>query len=105
MSLRTIAKGANPIAKTQVLLRNHLAARQSSFNLAHLNDGIALVHAFDCARHDGLISLEKVIEHLLTLSIANTLQDRLLSRLSTNAPKLYRLKRLFDVLPDLDIRN
>lgn len=47
--------------------------------------------------------LEEVVENLVTLGIANLLENHLLGRLRTNPPEIDRLKRLFEIVPDFDI--
>src|SRR5690606_7308004 len=41
--------GTNAVTHANVLTRNHLGTRQAAFDLAGINDGVALVHTLDRA--------------------------------------------------------
>src|SRR5690606_17315006 len=73
--------GTNSVTNADVLAGYRFGARQARFNLACIDDGVTLVHALDRAGHNGFTTLEEVVEHLLTLGIADALKDCLLGSL------------------------
>ena len=48
-------------------------------------------------------ALEEVLQDLLTLGVANLLQDHLLGGLGTDATEIDRLQRFFQIVTRLDI--
>src|SRR3546814_20029587 len=89
--------GAYAVTYADVFFRDSFGTRQTRFNLAGLDNGIALVHALDGAGYDVFASLKEAIEHLLMLGIANFLKYGLLGRLCADAADILRLKMLFDI--------
>src|SRR5690606_2180152 len=94
--------GANAVADPDVFFGDHFAAWQARLDLARFDDGVALVHALDGPRNNGLATLEEVVEHLLALGVADALQNGLLGGLRADASELFGLERLFDVLAHLN---
>jgi hypothetical protein len=93
--------GADAVADAQVLLGDHLVARQHRLDAAGLDDGIAALHALDGAGDEMLLALEEVVEHLLALGVADLLQDDLLGGLGADAAEVDRLERFLDELVEL----
>src|SRR5690606_7604011 len=94
--------GTYAVAHADVFFGDGFGTRQAGLYFARLDDGIALVHALDGAGYDVFAALEEVIEHLLALGIADSLQDGLLGRLGTDATELFGFELLFDVVAHLD---
>src|SRR5690606_12242886 len=95
----------NAVAHPDIFARNHLGARQPAFDLAGINNGVAFVHALDRTGNDGFAPFEKVIEHLLTLGVADLLKNCLLGCLGADATKFLGFQRLLDVLTHFDVGN
>ena len=95
--------GADAVAGTQIFLRDHLVARQQGLDAAGLDDGVAALHALDGAGDEMLLALEKVVEHLLALGVANLLQDHLLRGLGADAAEVDGLERLLDIVAELHV--
>jgi hypothetical protein len=95
--------GADAVADAQVLLRDHLVARQPGLDLAGLDDRALSIHPLDGAGHDRLAALQEVGDDLLALRVADALQDHLLGGLRADAPELDRLELLLDEVADLHV--
>ena len=96
-------KRAHPVADPQILLGDHLVARQHRLDASGLDDGVAAFDALDRAGDQMLLAREEVVEDLLPLGIADLLQDHLLGGLCADAAELDRLERLLDVLVEPDV--
>src|SRR3989442_4947520 len=94
--------GAHPVADPEVLLRDHVLARQQRLEAAGLDDGAAALHALHRAGDQLVAARQEVVEDLLALGVADALQDHLLRRLRADAAKLDRLERLLDEVFELD---
>src|SRR5262245_9877374 len=94
---------AHAVADPQVLLRDHLVARQHRFHPARLDDRVAALHPLDRAVHELVAATEEVLQDLLALGVADLLQDHLLRGLRADAAELDRLERLLDVILDLHV--
>src|SRR5690606_41599119 len=88
--------GADPVADAQVLLRNHLVARQARLDLARLDDRALAVHALDRSRQDRFAAPEAVVADLLALGVADLLQDDLLGSLRADASHVDRPELFLD---------
>ena len=97
-------EGAHAVADAQVLLRDHLIARQHRLDAAGLDDRVAALDALDRAGDQMLLARQEVVQDLLALGIADLLQDDLLGGLRADAAELDRLERLFDVFVELECR-
>jgi len=95
--------GAHAVADPQVLLRDHLVARQHRLDAAGLDDGVAALDAFHRAGDEMLLALEEVVQHLFALGVTDLLQDDLLGGLGADAAEIDRLKLLLDELVELDL--
>src|SRR5690606_23144638 len=91
------------VAHADVFAGDHFGTRQSAFDLAGVDDGIALVHALDGAGHDGFAPLEEVVEDLFAFRVTDLLQNGLLGGLSANATDFLGFERLFDVFAHFDV--
>ena len=96
--------GTHTVADAQVLLGDHLVARQHGFESARLDDGVAAFHALDDAGDEVLLALEEIVEDLLALGVADLLEDDLLRGLRADAAEFLRLERFLDEVTDLGIR-
>src|SRR5690606_38903807 len=96
---------AHAVADAQVLLRDHLVARQPRLDLARLDDRALAIHALDRARQHGFAAREEVVDDLLALGVADLLQDDLLGRLRADATQVDRLELFLDVVADLDVAD
>ena len=94
---------AHAIADPQILLGNHLVARQHRLDASGLDDRVSALDALDRAGDQMLLAREEVVEDLLALGVADLLQDHLLGGLRADAAELDRLERLLDVLVELDV--
>src|SRR5271155_611038 len=88
--------GAHPVTDANVLLRDELIAGNHPLDAARLDDGTAALDAFDRAGEQVVLALEKIVEDLLALGVADLLQDHLLRGLRPDAPEFDRLERLLD---------
>ena len=93
--------GAHSIAHAQVLLRDELVAREHAFDPARLDDHVAALDALDRTGEQVVLPLEKVVQDLLALGVADLLQDHLLRGLRADAAELHRLERLLDHVAEL----
>src|SRR2546422_485932 len=96
--------GAHPVADPEVLLRDHVLARQQRLEPAGLDDGAAALHALHRAGDQLVATRQEVVQDLLALGVADALQDHLLRSLRADAAELDRLERLLDEVLQLDIR-
>src|SRR2546425_5076583 len=96
--------GAHPVADPEVLLRDHVLARQQRLEPAGLDDGAAALHALHRAGDQLVAARQEVVQDLLALGVADALQDHLLRSLRADAAELDRLERLLDEVLQLDIR-
>src|SRR3989449_3376762 len=96
--------GAHPVADPEVLLRDHVLARQQRLEPAGLDDGAAALHALHRAGDQLVAPRQEVVQDLLALGVADALQDHLLRSLRADAAELDRLERLLDEVLQLDIR-
>src|SRR5216684_3878155 len=96
--------GAHAVADPEVLLRNHVLARQQRLEAAGLDDGAAALHALHRAGDQLVAARQEVVQDLLALGITDALQDHLLRGLRADAAELDRLERLLDELFELDVR-
>src|SRR5690606_29153868 len=96
--------GANPVANAQILFGNHFGTRQTRFDLARFNNGVAFVESLDGAGNNGLATIQEIVQHLFSFGIANFLDDGLLGSLGPDTSELDRLERLFKILALLDAR-
>src|SRR6266850_4637834 len=96
--------GAHAVADPEVLLRDHVLARQQRFEPARFDDGAAALHALHRAGHQLVAARQEVLQDLLALGVADALQDHLLGGLRADAAELDRLERLLDEVFQLDVR-
>ena len=92
------------VAHAQVLLRNQLIARDHAFDAPRLDDHAAALDALDRAGEQVVLAFEKVVQDLLTLGIADLLQDHLLRGLRADAAEFHRLEWLLDDVSELQRR-
>src|SRR5690349_1028952 len=97
-------EGAHAVAHPQVLLGDHLVARQHGFDAADFDDGAAALDALDRAVDELLSAGEKIIQQLLALRVAYPLEDDLLRRLRADSAEVDRLQGFLDEILELDIR-
>jgi hypothetical protein len=95
--------GTNSIADTEILFGDHLVTGQHGLDLASFDYGVSALHALDGTGDDMFLAIKKISQNLLTLGIANFLQDDLLGGLRADATKIYRLDRFFQGIPGLDL--
>src|SRR5690606_14889273 len=96
---------AHAISDAQVLLRDHLVARQARLDLARLDDGALAIHALDRSGEHRFAACEEVVDDLLALGVADLLQEDLLGGLRADAPEVDRLELFLDVVADLDVAD
>ena len=96
---------AHAVATAQVFLGDHLVALESAFHTTAFDDDVALVQALDGAHHDLLATGQEIVEQLLTLGVANLLQDHLLGSLRTDAADGHRFDGLLDVIALFDFTH
>src|SRR6266513_175304 len=96
--------GAHAVADPEVLLRNHVLARQQRLEAAGLDDGAAALHALHRAGDQLVTARQEIVQDLLALGITDALQDHLLRRLRADAAELDRLERLLDEVFELGVR-
>src|SRR2546426_241083 len=92
------------VADPEVLLRDHVLARQQRLEPAGLDDGAAALHALHRAGDQLVTARQEVVQDLLALGVADALQDHLLRSLRADAAELDRLERLLDEVLQLDVR-
>jgi hypothetical protein len=102
-AVRDSTSCGHAVADPQVLLGDHLVARQHRFDPARLDDRVAALHALDRAGYELVAAREEVLQDLLALGVADLLQNDLLRGLRADAAELDRLERLLDVVLDLDV--
>ena len=90
------------VADPDIFLGYHFGTRQTGFDLARFDNGIALVHALDGARYDVFPALEEIVQYLLAFGVADFLQNGLLGSLRADAAEFDGLKGVFDVIADFD---
>ena len=95
--------GANAVAHPQILLRDDLVARDHALDAARFNDHVAALDALDGPSQQIVLALQKIVEDLLPLGVANLLHDDLLCRLRADATEIHRLQRLLDHVADLQL--
>jgi len=78
---------------------------QCRLDASGLDDRVAPLHAFDGTGDDEFLTLQEIIENLLTLRIRIFCRMTWLGGLRADAPELYRFERLFDEIIDLEIRS
>ena len=98
---------AHAVAVAEVFTRQHLVARQQGFEAADFDNRTMALHPLYRAQHQAVFALQKVAQNLLTLSIADALQNHLLGGLRADAAKFHVFNRLFVVFADLQfgVRN
>src|SRR5690606_24950144 len=95
--------GAHPVADAQVLLLDHLVARQARFELARFDDRALAVDPLDGPGQDRFAAREKVVDDLLALGVADLLEDHLLGGLCADPAQFDRLELFLDVVADLHV--
>ena len=95
--------GAHAVADAQVLLRDHLLARQQRLQAARLDDRAAALHALHRAGHQLVAARQEVVQDLLALGVADALQDHLLGGLRADAAELDVSSRLLDDVVELGV--
>jgi hypothetical protein len=95
--------GAHAVAHAQVLLGDHVLARQHGFQAPGLDDGAAALHALHGARDELVAARQEVVQDLLALGVADALQDHLLRRLRADAAELDVGDRLLDDVVELRV--
>src|SRR5204862_4167666 len=87
---------AHAIAHAQHFLRDQLIAWNDAFDTAGLDDRVAALDALDRAGQQIVFALEKIVQNLLALGIADFLQNDLLGGLRADTPELDRLERFLN---------
>ena len=77
--------GAHAVARADRFARDHLVARETRFEAADFDDGVALVHALDGARDDRFVLGEEFLQDLIAFGVAKALEDDLLGVLGEAA--------------------
>ncbi len=95
--------GAHAVADSQVLLRDHLVARQHRLQTTRLDDRIAALHALDHAGDEVFLARQEIVQDLLALGVADLLQYHLLGGLGADPAELHALNRLLDEFADLHL--
>ncbi len=95
--------GAHTVSRAEVFLGDHLAALQTTFHAAALDDQVALVHALDGADEDLVAARHEIVEQHFAFGVADLLQDHLLGGHGADATDGHALDRLFDVVALFDV--
>ncbi len=93
---------AHAVAHAQILLRDQLIARNHAFDAPGFDDCRPALDALDGAGEQVVVALEKVVQDLLTLGVADFLQDHLLRRLRADAAEFDGFERLLDDVTELE---
>ena len=97
-------EGAHAVSHAQVLLGDHLIARQHRLDAPDLDDRVAALDALDRAVDELFAATEKIVQQLLAFGVADPLEDHLFRGLRPDAAEIDRLESLFDIVPELNVR-
>ena len=97
-------EGAHAVAHAQILLGDHLVARQHRLDAPDLDDRVAALDALDRAVDELFAATEKIVQQLLAFGVADPLEDDLFRGLRPDAAEIDRLESLFDIVPELNVR-
>src|SRR5690606_19443373 len=98
--------GADAIARTHRLARNHLLAGDEGLGVAaEIDEHVAALDTFDDAGDQFALAVTVLVDDLGALRLAHLLHDDLLGGLRGDAAEGHRFHGLLDVAAHLDVRR